>query len=39
MDVVETLRRKPVKNLRSIGLSNVRTFVKEQALLSSRFLI
>ena len=39
MDVIETLRKKPVKNLKRIALNNVRTFVHEQALLSSRFVI
>ena len=36
MFVIETIRKKPVKSLRSIALNNVRTFVHEQALLSSR---
>ena len=39
MIVCDNLRTKPVKNLRNIALSNVRTFVREQALVSSRFAI
>ena len=39
MDATDNTRKKPVKNLRKIALNNVRTFVHEQALLSSRFAI
>ena len=35
----DNARKKPVKNLRTIALHNVRTFVHEEALLSSRFAI
>ena len=39
MYATDNARKKPVKNLRSIALHNVRTFVHEQALLSSRFAV